>query len=434
MIFRGNSCNSSDGFDGLDAPWLGPGFATEYGVLYFVAPDGSQLVHDIRNPDWVEKVWHFIVQDENVNGDWVLRWPNLSSIPGNIQLSLESPEGTVIIPDLRDSLSYHFSLSSGNEQDFYLRALVEADSIPAAADIGFVQNPGVTRNLDLYLFPDEPLDDLFLFVEGQPITMGHVDELYNVYRGALEMGSGGEKQVIMHMIDLETNVSVDTITYDFVLSGTGGGPLLVQAPNDEAEFSIPGNLLPDGTWVGLGVHNSGTPEGAIYSIQPYGLVFPEGSELILYVDDEQVDLHSVQVCRMTALGWEPMSAQYDAIGRIIRVAVRRSGNYALRRSTGDDASTILPNSTTLMNNYPNPFNAVTMIPYTLMEPGLVTMKVYDLLGREVITLVNEYQEAGLFRQQWDGHDRFGRVVSSGVYLVRFRAGDYAKTKKVMMLK
>lgn len=425
--------NSADGFDGLDASWLGPGFATEYGALYFVAPDGSQLLHDIRNPEWSEKLWHFKVKDQNVNGNWFLRWPNTSSIPGNIELSLESPEGTVLVQNLRETQSYNFNLSSGNEQDFYLRAIVGPDSLPAGANIGFVQNPGVTNSLDMYLFPDEPLDDLFLFVDSEPVTMGHVDDLYNVYRGSLEMGTGGEKEVVMHLIDLETNVTVDTLEYNFVLAG-GSGSLLVSAPGNDGMLSIPRQTLPDGTWVGMGVYNAGTLESTIYLIQPYGLVLPEGSELIISVDDKNMDLRSFDVCRKTFSGWEVIPAEYDIGSGLIRAKVKVSGNYGLRRSLDGGTGGLLPSETALMANYPNPFNATTVIPYNLQEPSMVSLNVYDLLGRKVIELVHEYKQAGYNRQQWNGRDQYGIMVSSGIYIIRLEAGRKVQTRKLMLLK
>jgi hypothetical protein len=89
----------------------------------------------------------------------------------------------------------------------------------------------------------------------------------------------------------------------------------------------------------------------------------------------------------------------------------------------------LPTVTELYQNYPNPFNAETNISYSLVEPGEVSLKVYDLSGRLVANLVERYQEAGEHSVAWDAS-----AVSSGVYFYKLAAGDYTLTKKMNLLK
>ena len=88
----------------------------------------------------------------------------------------------------------------------------------------------------------------------------------------------------------------------------------------------------------------------------------------------------------------------------------------------------------LSQNYPNPFNPVTRINYQLPEMTLVTLKVYNLLGREVITLVDDQVEAGYHTAMWNGLDEFGNRVSSGIYYYRLVAGSRVETKKMVLLK
>jgi hypothetical protein len=95
-----------------------------------------------------------------------------------------------------------------------------------------------------------------------------------------------------------------------------------------------------------------------------------------------------------------------------------------------------PSHYSLEQNYPNPFNPATVISYHLPAgqaglpvSSLVTLKVYDLLGREVATLVNEKKDAGRYSVQWDA-TRF----SSGVYFYTLQAGEYRDTKRMLLLK
>ena len=83
----------------------------------------------------------------------------------------------------------------------------------------------------------------------------------------------------------------------------------------------------------------------------------------------------------------------------------------------------------LSQNYPNPFNPTTVIKYSLAKPSNVTLKVYDLVGQEVATLVNAKQTAGKHNVSFDASN-----LSSGVYFYTLRAGDYTATKKMMLLK
>ncbi|PIW99579.1 MAG: hypothetical protein COZ80_04605, partial [Ignavibacteria bacterium CG_4_8_14_3_um_filter_37_9] len=83
----------------------------------------------------------------------------------------------------------------------------------------------------------------------------------------------------------------------------------------------------------------------------------------------------------------------------------------------------------LSNAFPNPFNPITTITYQLPKEGLVTLKIYDILGNEVRTLVNEQKEMGKYTVQFDASS-----LASGMYIYRLRANDYTSTKKMLLLK
>jgi hypothetical protein len=95
---------------------------------------------------------------------------------------------------------------------------------------------------------------------------------------------------------------------------------------------------------------------------------------------------------------------------------------------------IIPKEFDLYQNYPNPFNPNTTIRYALKQSTRVTLAVFNLLGQEVRTLVKTRQEAGYKTVIWDGLNNQGRKVASGIYLYRLEAGDFVKTRKMVLMK
>jgi len=90
----------------------------------------------------------------------------------------------------------------------------------------------------------------------------------------------------------------------------------------------------------------------------------------------------------------------------------------------------------LQQNYPNPFNPSTTIKFKVPELSFVTIKVYDALGNEITTLVDEEKPAGKYEVEFNANSHSGEVrnLPSGIYFYRLKAGDYIATKKMVLLK
>ena len=95
---------------------------------------------------------------------------------------------------------------------------------------------------------------------------------------------------------------------------------------------------------------------------------------------------------------------------------------------------VIPLQYVLHQNYPNPFNPITTLRYDLPENSYVNVTVYDMLGREIRTLVNTTQDAGFKSVRWDATNNQGNPVSAGVYLYKIQAGEFVQTKKMVLLK
>lgn len=108
-------------------------------------------------------------------------------------------------------------------------------------------------------------------------------------------------------------------------------------------------------------------------------------------------------------------------------------NQKFVTSVHHDASSV-PAKFSLYNNYPNPFNPTTTITYNLPEAANVVLKIYNVLGKEVRTLLNTRQQPGTQSVVWDGRNELGVKVSSGVFVCRLQAGGLFQTKKMLLLK
>jgi predicted outer membrane repeat protein len=95
---------------------------------------------------------------------------------------------------------------------------------------------------------------------------------------------------------------------------------------------------------------------------------------------------------------------------------------------------LLPDEFALHQNYPNPFNPITTLRYDLPENGHVNVTIYDMLGRQVKTLISKTQDAGYKSVIWNATNDYGKPVSAGIYLYQIQAGEYISTKKMVLLK
>lgn len=125
-----------------------------------------------------------------------------------------------------------------------------------------------------------------------------------------------------------------------------------------------------------------------------------------------------------------------AVGRVLYSEESFAGlftyglaSYNVSTSVNATATINIPSSCGLYDNYPNPFNPQTDIRYQISDIRFVTLRVYDLLGREVSTLVNETKYPGSYSVRWDAGN-----LATGVYLCRLTAGSFTQTRRMLLLR
>ena len=177
----------------------------------------------------------------------------------------------------------------------------------------------------------------------------------------------------------------------------------------DIEF-IPGN--PSNVWCGLESVSLSSDTGRTW-VKEFD--FPQGSGILydMVFTDEN-------------FGWI-----YAGGGGILTNMYRTTngGHGGIIISVEDNGTDIVPSGFSLAQNYPNPFNPVTSIKYVVGSLQFVTMKVYDLLGREVATLVNEEKPAGEYEVDFNSAN-----LTSGIYFYQLKAGEFIKIRKMVLMK
>lgn len=155
-------------------------------------------------------------------------------------------------------------------------------------------------------------------------------------------------------------------------------------------------------------------DGLIQSIDGrYGL----DSTLLIFADDDGED-DEIDCAELSIWNYSLSDSEAAALGGFGHVVGVES-----------ESNSQLPKSFELSQNYPNPFNPETKINYAIPKEGLVSIKVYDILGKEVITLQDGFKEAGFYSVSFDG-----RALASGIYFYRLTSGNFTSTKKFILLK
>ncbi|MCP4634353.1 MAG: T9SS type A sorting domain-containing protein, partial [candidate division Zixibacteria bacterium] len=93
----------------------------------------------------------------------------------------------------------------------------------------------------------------------------------------------------------------------------------------------------------------------------------------------------------------------------------------------------IPENFQLAQNYPNPFNPSTKIEFSIPVTAHVTISIFNVLGQETTTIVDEIKPAGNYTITWNGTDSYGQKVSSGLYFYRINANDYTESKKMALV-
>ena len=206
-----------------------------------------------------------------------------------------------------------------------------------------------------------------------------------------------------------------------------------EAANDYSGWSVSMNSAGDRVAIGA-ERNDGTSSTTYYDaghVRVYEYSNSGWTQLGSDIDGEAADDRSGNSVSMNSAG------DRVAIGAPWNDGTANTAGHVRVYSLAElfiDSQQLLPDKFTLDQNYPNPFNPITTLRYELPENGLVNITIYDMVGRQVKTLVNQRQDAGYRSVVWDATNDNGKPVSAGIYLYQIQAGGNMQTKKMVLLK
>jgi hypothetical protein len=156
---------------------------------------------------------------------------------------------------------------------------------------------------------------------------------------------------------------------------------------------------------------------------------------------EKLNLAPLQVARFTDISmvdsgvyWYCVTACYSDTSWGYSESFVSNKDSGRLNPTGVNGENTIPTEFSLAQNYPNPFNPTTTISYGLPQAAHVRLEIFNIMGQKALTLIDEDQQAGLKKIIWDGRDRSGEPMASGLYFYRLRAGEKEIVRKMSLLK
>ena len=163
---------------------------------------------------------------------------------------------------------------------------------------------------------------------------------------------------------------------------------------------------------------------------------------LFFISPILIAQHNIPIAVISSGGEKQSNSSHTLVGSLGLVSVDEMTNSNHKMQAGfwnayyqvvivdvEDEEGALPMTYKLEQNYPNPFNPSTIIKFAVPERSMVQIKIYDILGSELVTLVNEEMEMGWYEKVFNASG-----YSSGMYIYRMQAGDYINTKKMLLVK
>jgi hypothetical protein len=317
---------------------------------------------------------------------------------------------------------------------------------------GFMQHSIFTDELKIYIIGNSVADTENTTViinnagNGQVVSSAALASNDSILISNYRLNASGPLDINVSGSYLYSSTIFDTTfeyNVNYTLSSKGGE---ITSRDGFYSVTIPENSLDENLYLmaGMGAFGQMAEEmqiakdsnfSPIYTVGPVGKKLSNGANIAFALNN--IDYNKVSIGYWDGDLWRELPSFLSNDGLSIIGIGSHLGHYTLiPRGSGMPLSITedltIPTDYALSQNYPNPFNPETRIHYDLPNDGHIKLIIYDILGRELVTLIDRDQSAGRFNIIWNGKDAFGNPVGSGLYFYQLTADKFSQTKKMII--
>jgi len=329
--------------------------------------------------------------------------------------------------------SHIFQASVGEIEAF---TDILADTVNLKFSIAVHQNPAATKYANIVVAAESPLQEAPFVsvksaVDSVAVPMVLLQNSNTVYSGSYVFKSSSSHAIYSH-VTTETGASKDSVRTVNVVLAKPAALTTVSSLDKKASLVITPKTIDKETYFISEVTTENGTE--VYSFSP-GISFNDKIQLeIKYDAISYTDVSKLFIYEMTEEGWMPVRSQVYQSENKLKAYVGTLGKYKISSNPSFEGYNRIPETFALKQNYPNPFNPTTTLQYDLPETDHVSLFIYNILGKQVATLVNGFQLAGKYSLTWDAKSDLGDRLASGIYFYQIRTSSISQVKKMILMK
>jgi len=302
------------------------------------------------------------------------------------------------------------------------------DTEPPIFTIGILQNPILTKYMDLYVVASEYLSETpKLKIGSQSISLILNNQDAQIYKGNYKLNESGNLQLTVTGKDLAGNNgnSNKSFSAQLMLADHGG---IINSTDDRIQLSISPQSMKDNTYFTI-VKKVGSSNVDNYQIGPTSLELDKAGQITFEFSSE-IENQNYTIEQQNLDGsWQNVPS--EVIGSTVVAKVQTLGNFRIA-----EMEKIIPTDFNLRQNYPNPFSLskqFTSIAYEIPKKSTVEIFIYNLLGERIKSIIKKEQNAGTYKINWDGTNNQNQRVATGVYFYQLRSNQVKITNKLLVL-
>lgn len=314
------------------------------------------------------------------------------------------------------------------------------DDIAPSFTVGVLQNPVLTRYVDLYIVASEDLPEPpNLTLNSVGIQLTQLSENARLYKGDIRLESTGILDLLVQGMDYAQNAGETSKSFSVqLLAAEKDGS--ISSPDENLSIFLKSGSFGEDTYLTVvkiddsepdllsgGMGSEAANVISAYRVGPAGVNLNRDAQLTISVQKSGSAM-LLQI-RSDDGSWETLPSTNN--GSTVVAQISRLGSFRVL-----EADNLVPSDFALHQNYPNPFAAsrvTTTLAFDIPFQTQVDIVIYDLLGKRVATLFSGTKNPGFHEISWDGRDEFGKRVASGIYFYQLKAAKTNFSKKMLIL-